>query len=110
MEAGKWAKGRLWGADRAPERGEAFEVVARLGEVTIEQITSSDLPDPAPYDQDHDEWVLLLEGGATVEVEGEEIALVPGQWLVLAAHTRHSVLRCDRGTVWLAVHAPSRPE
>ena len=100
-------RGRLFGPDRAPAQGETFDPIAHMGGARIEQITSSALPDQAQYDQDHDEWVLLLDGRATMEVEGKEVVLAQGEWLLLAAHIRHCVLRTEPGTRWLAVHAQS---
>jgi cupin 2 domain-containing protein len=60
------------------------------------------------YDQDDNEWVMLLAGSATVEFEGdaEPRRLRPGSYLNIPAHARHRVLATDprQKTVWLAVH------
>ncbi|WP_238995822.1 cupin domain-containing protein [Sphingomonas solaris] len=59
------------------------------------------------YDQDRDEWVLLVEGGARLSLEGEgEIVLGPGDHLLIPAHVRHRVTWTDpaRRTIWLAIH------
>jgi len=88
-----------------PETGEVFEVLARNDRLTVELIVSSDTPEPLLYDQDHDEAVVLLEGGATLWVDGEEIEMGPGDYLCLPAHTPHKVLATRKGTRWLAIHA-----
>jgi cupin 2 domain-containing protein len=75
----------------------------------IERIVSTGqaTPEDAPYDQDHDEWVLLLRGGAGLWLEGEaERTLRPGDHVFIPARRRHLVTWTARGepTVWLAVH------
>jgi cupin 2 domain-containing protein len=84
------------------------ELLAREG-VRIERIVSTGQSTPAdkPYDQDHDEWVLLLAGSAGLWIEGEgERDLRPGDHVLIAAHRRHRVTRTAKGepTIWLAVH------
>lgn len=60
------------------------------------------------YDQDRDEWVLLVEGSALLRIDGapDPIALQPGDHLLLRAHLRHRVewTPPDRDTVWIALH------
>jgi cupin 2 domain-containing protein len=84
------------------------ELLAREG-VRIERIVSTGQSTPAdkPYDQDHDEWVLLLAGSAGLWIEDEgERDLRPGDHVLIAAHRRHHVTRTAKGepTIWLAVH------
>jgi len=75
----------------------------------IERIVSRGqvTPPDAPYDQDHDEWVLLLAGAARLwtETDGER-ALAPGDALLIPTHVRHRVTwtQAEPPTVWLAVH------
>ncbi len=60
------------------------------------------------YDQDADEWVLLLTGSAGLSIDGCDgiLELRPGDHVLLPAHRKHRVewtdARCD--TIWLAVH------
>ena len=60
------------------------------------------------YDQDEDEWVVLLSGGAGLLIEGEATPriLCPGDWLLLPSHCRHRVEWTAAGapSVWLALH------
>jgi cupin 2 domain-containing protein len=84
------------------------ELLAREG-VRIERIVSTgqSTPEDKPYDQEHDEWVLLLAGSAGLWIEGEgERDLRPGDHVLIAAHRRHRVTRTAKGepTIWLAVH------
>jgi len=84
------------------------ELLARPG-VVVERIISTGQATPAdtPYDQPWDEWVLLIAGAARLWLEGrDEIALAPGDHLLIPAHCRHRVLwtQADPPTVWLALH------
>ena len=56
------------------------------------------------YLQDEDEWVVLIEGEATLEIDGEEVTLRRGESLFIPARTPHTVTATRHGTVWLAVH------
>jgi cupin 2 domain-containing protein len=100
-------RGRV-GDSPPPESGETFRPLASLGGVRVEEIVSSATPDTGGQVQDHDEWVVLLEGDATLEVEGVAHHLRTGDWVLLPARIPHRVLRTDRGTRWLAVHAALR--
>ncbi len=84
------------------------DLLARDG-VRIERIVSfgQTTPQDAPYDQPHDEWVLLLAGAARLWVDGEgEQDLRPGDYLLIPARRRHRVTwtATDAPTVWLTVH------
>lgn len=87
---------------------EIATLLARPG-VRIERIVSTGQTSPQGfwYDQPSDEWVVLLSGSATLEIEGEpDIPLRPGDYVFLPAHKRHRVARTDtdQPSVWLAVH------
>jgi cupin 2 domain-containing protein len=94
-----------------PSTGERFEDIGSIGDIRIERIVSSALPDTGLQCQSHDEWVLLVAGAATLEVvdaqgQATEVALRPGDWRFIAAFAPHRVLATVSGTVWLALHAP----
>ena len=90
--------------DPAPSTGERFHELARMHNVVVEEIVSSASPEPVEYRQVQDEWVVVLEGAAVLEVEGDEVRLARGDWLLLPAETPHRVLMTEAGTRWLAVH------
>jgi cupin 2 domain-containing protein len=76
--------------------------------VRIERVVSRGHASPPGfwYDQAEDEFVLLVEGEAGLELEGQpEVRLRRGDWLVLPAHARHRVAWTapDRDTLWLCV-------
>jgi cupin 2 domain-containing protein len=60
------------------------------------------------YDQEEDEWVIVLEGSASLHFDGEAESreLRPGSYVNIPAHVRHRVVCTDpaRKTVWLAIH------
>lgn len=92
-----------------PEQGETFHELLAHPHARIEHIVSSASPDDREYDQDDDEFVLLLTGSSTLEVDGERVELTAGDHLFLPAHTPHRVLRTAPGTEWLAVHLTAEP-
>ena len=76
--------------------------------VRIERIVSfgHTSPDSGWYDQDENEWVVVLEGAGTIAFEdGRQVVLAKGDCLNIPAHDRHRVVRTDPDgpTVWLAV-------
>ncbi|MCB2222116.1 MAG: cupin domain-containing protein [Bacteroidetes bacterium] len=59
------------------------------------------------YDQEEDEWVVLLEGTAKVEIQNEQIIeLKAGDYLFLPAHKIHRVNETSdvKKCIWLAIH------
>jgi cupin 2 domain-containing protein len=97
-------RGRL--TDRVPPAGEEFHDLARVGGARIEHIGSSATPDHGEQVQPWDEWVLVVAGGARLEVGGELVALGPREWLLIPAGTVHRVVATEHGTHWIAVHGP----
>ncbi|MBV5338447.1 MAG: cupin domain-containing protein [Deltaproteobacteria bacterium] len=89
---------------------ELFETLAESGSVRIERIVSNGQTTPPEqwYDQEWDEWVLLVSGGATLRFDDNSapLFLKPGDYVLIPAGRRHRVERTDLGqkTVWLAVH------
>lgn len=94
---------------------EAFETIAESDTVRIERIVSSGqaTPEGEWYDQQRDEWVLLLAGSAGLLFEGapEPQRLGPGDSVLIPAGRRHRVAWTDPAvsTVWLAVHFTAPP-
>lgn len=87
---------------------EVFEDIAHSQSVRIERILSKghSSPETGWYDQDEHEWVMVLEGGASLEFEdGTRCDLSAGDYVNIPAHTKHKVAWTDpdKVTVWLAV-------
>jgi uncharacterized cupin superfamily protein len=89
----------------APEHGEETIALVRSRGFTVEQILSGRLDTPQDYEQDHDEWVVVLAGGAVLEVDGVAHELGVGDWWLLPAGTPHRLMRTEAGTSWLAVRS-----
>jgi cupin 2 domain-containing protein len=94
---------------------ERFDTLAAGGGVTIERIVSRGhaSPDGFWYDQDRDEFVLVVQGRAGLRIAGEAepVVLGPGDYVMVRAHVRHRVEWTDPevDTIWLAVHFPDDP-
>lgn len=110
MDEDQENRGNLF--DHLPtDRGaEHLESIARLSGATVERIVSFGQCSPEGfwYDQDDNEWVVVLRGRARLEIEGdpEPVELNPGDYVNLPAHVRHRVAWTtpDEPTVWLAIH------
>lgn len=88
---------------------EKFESLIESGNIKIERIISNGHTSPKEgwHDQDHDEWVIVLRGAATIECENAKpISLSEGGYINIPAGTKHKVVWTDPEveTVWLAVH------
>jgi len=98
------------GLPARPLAEELTETLCHLPGLRIERIVSTGqaTPEGQWYDQDSDEWVLVVAGAARLLIEGEqrERELAAGDWLLLPAHCRHRVTWTERDppTVWLAIH------
>ena len=93
-----------------PRAEEVFETLFSHSNVRLERIISTGQAS-APdfwYDQPQAEWVLVVQGGATVrfEDESESRSLTAGDYLYIAPHRRHQVQHTQTypPTVWLAIH------
>ena len=86
---------------------ELVEVLAKGDGVRIERIVSKGHTSSEGfwYDQDENEFVLLLQGEAGIEFESGSKQLKSGDWLLIPAHQKHRVIRTSREpvAVWLAV-------
>ena len=89
---------------------EQLEALVETSSFKLERIVSTGHATPPEqwYDQERDEWVVVLAGSAGLRFEGEAAPLVlqPGDHVLIPAHRRHRVEWTDNGkpTVWLALH------
>ena len=88
----------------APASGERFDTLLRHRNLQVERIISSRDIRPAEYVQEQDEWVLLVEGSATLLIDGQTTELRAGDHVFLPARTPHTVTAVSQGALWLAVH------
>ncbi len=90
-------------------KNEQFDELLRAGNVRIERIVSQGhtSPETGWYDQEENEWVLVLEGSGTILFEdNRRVTLQKGNFLDIPAHSKHRVIWTDpdERTVWLTVH------
>ncbi len=91
--------------DKLPE--ELSDVLAECSTVRIERIVSDGhaSPDGFWYDQDQNEWVLMVSGAAVLEFEDRTVELGPGDHLLIPRHKKHRVSSTSTSekAIWLAV-------
>jgi cupin 2 domain-containing protein len=89
---------------------EIFEEIMTGRNCKIERIISKGhaTPEGQWYDQDKNEWVILLKGNAVLLFEGNDIPfkLQPGDYINITAHMKHRVEWTDQTeeTIWLAIN------
>lgn len=65
------------------------------------------------YDQNQDEWVMLLQGQARLAfADADPVELNPGDYLHIPAHCKHRVdwTSPEMESIWLAIHIYDQPE
>ncbi len=97
--------------DKIPQelKFEVFESLVDTANIKIERIISKGQKSPKDgwYDQDKNEWVMVLRGEAVLLFEDKSsVRLKDGDYLNIEAHKKHRVDWTDpnRETIWLAVY------
>ena len=88
---------------------EVFENILEKGDLKIERIvTLKPYKNPGKwYDQEGDEWVLLLQGEAILEFKkGQVLHLKAGDYIFIPAHQEHRINHSslEPKCIWLAIH------
>jgi len=89
---------------------EIFETLLKTEAFRLERIVSSGhvTPEGECYDQDMNEWVIVLSGRAGLLFEDEDQVFVmnAGDYIHIEPHQRHRVEWTDpeQKTVWLALY------
>jgi len=89
--------------------GEIVEDILTTGSVRIERIIShgDSLPENFWYDQDENEWVIVLQGQAKLLIDGEiePVTLDSGDYINIPKHVKHQVIWTTPkiATIWLGV-------
>ncbi|MDR0361135.1 MAG: cupin domain-containing protein [Planctomycetota bacterium] len=113
-ERGHFAMGNISADPLDATDEEMFEdiLVMAPGEVAVERIFSEGQasPDGFWYDQSWDEWVMIMTGGAVLELKDpeKEVKMGPGDWVYLPANCVHRVKSTEKKTLWLAIHVGER--
>jgi cupin 2 domain-containing protein len=88
---------------------ELSEQLVESSYVRIERIVSKghNSPETGWYDQEENEWVVVLKGDAQLRFEQDDrlVELAAGDYINIPANTRHRVewTNSEMETVWLAV-------
>lgn len=107
--------------DQALQRGNIFSSIPVIFENEIEETLfkgegfridrilscGQTSPQGSWYDQEEDEYVILLSGEARLLFrDQEEITLCKGEWVFIPAHREHRITYTskDPKCVWLALH------
>jgi cupin 2 domain-containing protein len=92
-----------------PERlpAELTDTLVQAKHLRIERIVSEGHASSEGfwYDQEENEFVLLLQGAARLQFEDETVAMKAGDWVNIRVHRRHRVewTTPDDKSVWLAI-------
>ena len=87
---------------------EIFTTLLEDNPLRIERIVSHGHASPEDfwYDQDQNEWVLVLKGAAKLQFEDNIMTFNAGEFVNIPAHTKHRVAwtTVDEPTIWLAIY------
>lgn len=87
---------------------EMFNALISNENIRIERILSHghSSPEEGWYNQDENEWVMVIEGQGVIEFEdGRVVTLSKGDYINIAAREKHKVIGTVENvvTIWLAV-------
>ncbi|NPA59313.1 MAG: cupin domain-containing protein [Epsilonproteobacteria bacterium] len=83
---------------------EVFTTHLKDENVEIKTIVSNTLKTPQTFVQDCDEWVVVLQGCAKIELDAVVHKLKKGDTLFIPANKKHTLLKTRQVVVWLAVY------
>ena len=106
----KIERGNIFEIKEKKTKGEeSFETLLESDKVLMEKITThGELKSPGKwYDQKKDEWVMLIQGKATLEfAHNHNIELNKGDYLMIPAFVKHRIIKTSKSPdcIWLALH------
>ena len=84
---------------------EMFDTLLQTPSVHIEKITSHAQTSDRWYQQDRDEWVVLIEGeGELLFEDGKKVRLTKGEHIHIKKMKKHKVIYTSSPAIWLAIH------
>jgi len=83
---------------------EFFKTELKDKNVEIKTIISNTLKTPQTFIQECDEWVVVLQGCAKIEIDGLTHKLKKGDTLFIPAGKKHTLLKTRKTVIWLAVY------
>jgi cupin 2 domain-containing protein len=96
--------GNIYSNASPPQKGERFETLLTHNGFVVERIVSSSKIASHCYVQQQDEWVVLLQGEAVLDIAGKNTPFTSGDYVFLPAKMPHTVLSVSEGALWLAIH------
>ncbi|MCI5117080.1 MAG: cupin domain-containing protein [Candidatus Electrothrix sp. LOE1_4_5] len=91
-------------------KNEQVDEILQAENIRIERIVSKGHTSPTTgwYDQEENEWVLVLQGAGTIlfAEDNQRVTLQQGDFFHIPAHAKHKVVWTDpeEFTVWLAMY------
>lgn len=87
-----------------PEEGnESFIPLHQTSTLKIEAIRSRLTHAGEEYNQEEDEWVVLIRGSAKMAIGDSEYIFRAGDSFFLERHTRHQVISTSDDALWIGV-------
>ena len=83
---------------------ESFKTLLNHKNVEIKTILSNTLKTEQTFHSNKDEWVIILQGCAKLELDGVIHKLKKGDNLFIPANKTHTLLKTKKLVVWLAVY------
>jgi len=83
---------------------ENFQTLFEKEGVEIKSIVSNTLSTPRDFISDKDEWVVLLQGCAKIEMGDTTYKLKKGDTLFIPANTKHTLLKTKKLAYWLCIY------
>ena len=84
---------------------EQFDTLLQTANIHIEKITSHGQSSDKWYEQEKDEWVVLIEGeGELLFKDGTKVKLLKGEHVYIPKMKRHKVIYTSSPAIWLAIH------
>jgi len=72
--------------------------------VSIKTIVSNTLSTPQTFQQECEEWVVVLQGCAKIKMDNRVYKLKKGDTLFIPKNKEHTLLKTKKTVVWLAVY------
>lgn len=95
----------LFSLKKPQEGDESFATLFENPHIRIEGIRSNQKMLGQIYDQQEDEWVLLVRGKASLKIIDTFYDLKSGDFLLIPKRTPHQVVSTDEDTIWLGIFA-----
>jgi cupin 2 domain-containing protein len=101
--------GNLFQLPHPQSEAEVFTPLLETPHLRVERIVSSGQTTPPGewYDQVEAEWVVVLQGEATLTYDdGRTLTMATGDYVLIPPHTRHRVdyTSSEPPCLWLAIH------